>query len=82
MSNEPAQVFRLGLIKCQVYLRKTKSGDRFNVTVNRLYKNGDQWQQSGYFGRDDLPLVIKVLDMAHTWMFGGDRENNGGTQQS
>ena len=73
MSTEPDHVVRLGLIKCQVFLRKTKAGDRYSITVNRLYKNGDQWQQSGYFGRDDLPLVIKALDMAHTWMFAGSR---------
>ncbi len=60
MANEPVHVVRLGLIKCQVFLRKTKVGDRFNVTVNRLYKNGDHWQQSGYFRRDDLPLAIKA----------------------
>jgi hypothetical protein len=77
MANEPVHVVRLGLIKCQVFVRKTKVGDRFNVTVNRLYKNGDHWQQSGYFGRDDLPLAIKALDMAHTWMFSHESGTHG-----
>ena len=45
------------------------------MTVSRLYKDGDDWRDSTSFGRDDLPLVGKVLDRAHTWIFA----NNGGT---
>jgi hypothetical protein len=39
------------------------------VTVSRLYKDGDQWKQSASFGREDLPLVAKVVDRAHTWIY-------------
>ncbi len=45
------------------------------------------WQDSTSFGRDDLPLVAKVADMAHTWIFqktqvqnGSAREHNGASQ--
>lgn len=62
-------MIRLGLIKCQIFLRKTSSGDRYNVTVSRMFRNGEQWQESKMFGRDDLLLVAKVLDLAHTWIF-------------
>jgi hypothetical protein len=69
MANEPAHVIRLGLIKCCIYFRSTRAGDRFNVTVTRLFKNGDAWSESHYFGRDDLLLASKVLDLAHSWIF-------------
>jgi hypothetical protein len=48
-------------------------GKRHNVTISRLYKDGDQWKDSTSFGRDDLPLVAKVVELAHTWIF----EQNG-----
>ena len=64
----PLHVIRYGLIKCEIYLKSTRVGDRFNVVVSRLYRNGDQWHESKQFGRDDLPLLAKVVDHAHTWM--------------
>lgn len=69
MKNEPVHVIRLGLIKCEILLRKTTAGDRYNVTVSRMFKNGEQWQESKQFGRDDLLLVAKTLDLAHTWIY-------------
>ena len=27
------------------------------------------WPTSDIFGRDDLPLLAKVADLAHTWIF-------------
>jgi hypothetical protein len=39
------------------------------VTFARLYKDGDDWKQTESFGRDDLPLVAKVADQAHTWIY-------------
>ena len=34
----------------------------------RLYKDGDEWKRTDSFGRDDLPLVAKVADLAHLWI--------------
>jgi hypothetical protein len=64
----PVKEFRLGRIKAAVWENATQNGPRHNVTVSRIYKNGDQWKDSGSFGRDDLPLVSKVADLAHTWI--------------
>lgn len=68
MSRPPVHEIRLGLIKASIWKNQTKSGERHNVTVARLYKNGDTWKESGHFGRDDLLLVAKVVDMAHSWI--------------
>jgi hypothetical protein len=69
MAKQPAHEIRFGLIKATVWQNQTKVGDRFNVTVSRLYRNGDRWVESQHFGRDDLLLVAKTLDLAHTWIF-------------
>lgn len=69
MESQPAHVIRYGLIKCRIFFRQTREGDRHSVTIARLYRNGDSWQESSRFGRDDLLLVAKVLDLAHTWIY-------------
>lgn len=68
-NNKPVQEIRVGRIKANLWANETEHGTRYNVTVQRLCKEGDQWKTSESFGRDDIPLVGKVLDMAHTWMF-------------
>lgn len=69
MQKPPAHVIRYGLVKACVWKNATRDGPRFAVTVIRLYKNGDQWKESQRFGRDDLLLVSKVTNEAHSWIY-------------
>jgi len=66
---KPAHEIRLGSIKATIWENETPNGARHNVTVARLYKDGEEWKRSESFGRDDLPLVAKVIDQAHSWIF-------------
>lgn len=68
-AKRPVQEFRLGRIKATVWENETKDGIRHNVTLSRIYKDGNTWKDSTSFGRDDLPLVIKVADLAHSWIY-------------
>lgn len=68
MSQAPVHVIRFGLVKASIWRNETKSGERHNVTVSRLYRNGDIWKESSHFGRDDLLVVAKVMDLAHSWI--------------
>ena len=65
----PVHEVRLGRIKAAVWENETQNGVRHNVTITRLYRDGDVWRDSSSFGRDDLPLVAKVVDEAHSWIF-------------
>jgi hypothetical protein len=65
----PVHEIRLGRIRAAIWENDTQNGTRHNVTVSRLYKDGDDWKDSSSFGRDDLPLVAKVVDQAHSWIF-------------
>lgn len=67
--NRPVHEIRLGRIKAAIWENETQNGTRFNVTAQRIYKDGDQWKSSESFGRDDLPLLIKVLDRAHSFCY-------------
>jgi len=66
---KPVHEIRLGRIKAAIWENETDNGTRHNVTISRLYKDGDQWKQTTSFGREDLPLVAKVADLAHTWIY-------------
>lgn len=52
-----------------IWKNHTTAGDRYTITVVRLFKNGDIWKESTRFGRDDLLLVAKACNEAHTWVF-------------
>ncbi len=66
---KPVHEIRLGKVKAVIWANETAKGVRHNVALKRLYKDGDDWKTSETFGRDDLPLVAKVADQAHTWIF-------------
>jgi hypothetical protein len=69
MAKQPVQEYRFGLVKACIWQNQTRSGKRHNVTVVRLYRDGDVWRESTHFGRDDLPLLMKAADLAHTWIY-------------
>lgn len=69
MSRPPVHAIRLEFIKASIWLNHSKSGDRHSVTVTRLFRDGSVWRESSRFYRDELLLVGKVLDLAHTWIF-------------
>ena len=67
--NKPAHEIRYGSIKAVVWKNQTANGPMFNVTVARLYKDGNDWKESSSFGTDDLLVLGKALDDAHSWIF-------------
>lgn len=66
---QPVHEIRLGAVKAAIWENETSVGVRHNVTISRLYKEGEEWRNTDSFGRDDLPLVAKVVDQAHSWIF-------------
>ena len=65
---KPIHEVRLGAIKAAVWRNETENGVRFNATLTRLYKDGEQWKSTDSFGRDDLLLLAKVADETHSWI--------------
>lgn len=66
---KPVHEVRLGRIKAAIWANETENGVRHNVTITRLYKDGNDWKTSASFGREELPLVAKVADLAHSWIY-------------
>ena len=69
MVRQPIHEIRRGLIKVRIWRKRTRDRLRHTITVARLFRNGDLWNESTRFGRDDIPLVRVALDAAHTWIF-------------
>ena len=59
-TNKPAHQINLGAIKAAIWKNTTSAGDRYNVTFERIYKDGEEWKSTQSFGRDDLLTVAKV----------------------
>lgn len=74
--SKPVHEVRLGAIKAAIWENLVGETTRYNVTVTRIYKDGDEWKNSDSFGRDDLLVLSKVLDFAHTWIYANPPAGN------
>ena len=67
-SNKPIKSFRLRGITASVFENSSEDGKSFyKVTLQRSYKQDDEWKSTNSFGRDDLPLVSLLTKQA--WEF-------------
>jgi hypothetical protein len=66
----PVKTFRLGRLKAAVWENETSNGIFYGVTFSRSYQDeAKTWHDTDSYGRDDLPLVAKLADQAHTYIF-------------
>ncbi len=40
-----------------------------NVTISRIYRDGEEWKSSDSFGRYDFTTRHEIADLAHTWIY-------------
>jgi len=75
-NQKPVKVIRLRGVSASIFANQAKSDGRditfHKVSLQRSYKDGDEWKQTSSFGRDDLPIVNLVLKRA--WEFVLDTE--------
>jgi hypothetical protein len=86
-SNPPVDHIRLGAVQAAIWRNLDREGrNRYGVTVEKRYKNGEgDWHSTNSFGRDDLQLLAKAVDTAHTRIFelqAEDREQDNGNAAS
>lgn len=72
-NNRPVHQVRIGRIKAAVF----DNGDNAprKVLFSALYKDGDEWRGSQSFTREDLPLLIKVADQVHSYLYEQNSDN-------
>jgi hypothetical protein len=72
-SNRPVHTIRFGSIQAAIWRNVVDNGNSsrpmYNVTFSRSYKDGENnWKDSASFGADDLLLLSKIADEAHSWI--------------
>jgi hypothetical protein len=72
-SNRPVHTIRYGAVRVAIWRNMVDHGNAsrpmYSATFSRSYKDDqNQWQESSSFGLDDLLLVAKAADEAHTWI--------------
>lgn len=70
-AQKPVHEIRIGRIRASIWENKTEQGVRYNVTLQRLYKDESGWKSTSSFGRNDLPLVSLVSSRAFCWIHEG-----------
>lgn len=71
---KPIAEVRIGNVKAAIWKNATENSARYNVTLRSLYKDGDAWKTTQSFGRDDLLVLAKVADLAHSRIYDLQRE--------
>ena len=75
MPNKPIHEIRMGHVKATIWANEGKAGPRHGIKMSRIYKDGNKWCTTETFSRDDLPLLAKVADSAHTWIYAQAQEH-------
>lgn len=63
--NRPVDKVRIGNISASIWRNSGEKGDFYTVSLERSYKDGENWKTTHTLGRDDLLEASKVLDKAH-----------------
>jgi hypothetical protein len=65
---EPAEKVTLFPVEAAIWKNTSRGGDPFySVTFERKYRDQDtKWKSTASFGGDDLLLLAKVADLAHS----------------
>jgi len=76
-SNKPVKVFRLKGLSASVFQNSSDDNKStfFKVSLQRTYKQDDEFKTTTSLSRDDLPIAVLLLNRA--WEFILDEESSG-----
>ncbi|GEM_PF-5566109 len=66
-SNKPIRVFRLRGVKAAIFENHAAVNVFYKVSLQKIYREGEEWKTTTSLGRDDLPIARLLLDRA--WEF-------------
>ena len=75
-SNKPVQSFRLKGVTASVFANQSEDSTFYKVTLQRSYKQGDEWKTTTSFGRDDLPIVSLLTKQAWEYILNTESKNS------
>ena len=65
---QPAHQLRSRSVKAALWRNETDNGTFYNITLERLYKDGEVWKSSSSFGIGDTSDIEAVLKQAREWV--------------
>ena len=75
-SNKPIIFFRLRGVKVSVFANVINNGQQdmlfHKVSLQRVYRDGEEWKTTKSLGRDDIPVACLLLQKA--WEFVLEKE--------
>ena len=82
----PVAKFKAGLVQAAVWENEVpmngKTATMLKATVQRRFKNKEgNWQSSGSFGRNEIPLAIHCLQKCFESMLGESEGDNGSVEE-
>ena len=82
---KPTKKFSAGTISCALWENEATVDGRavsvLRATVERRYKDKDgTWKSSNSFGRNEIPLVMHVLQKAYATMVDGNEADQDGAE--
>ena len=71
MANQkPHEEVRIGTVKAAIWQNEVAGKTRYSVTFSRIYRDAEgQWEDGAELGRNDLLVLAKVADRAHSRIF-------------
>lgn len=77
-ANRPVHEIKMGRIVGAIWEHRDSQGQPwYNVTISRIYKGDDgKWARSDSFGKHDLPLVMRVAQLCHDWMYANRNDDS------
>ena len=69
-TNKPVQAFRVRGISVAIFANEVSSKDgrrqytMHNVSLQRTYRDGDEYKTTSVFRRDDLPILQRLVQQA------------------
>lgn len=64
----PAFTTRAGTIRASIWESQHENGPRHKIVVNRLFRQGDVWQQGRTFYASELAAVVEAVSKAQQWI--------------
>ncbi len=64
----PIHQIQFNGVRAAIWENETEQGVVHKVTVSRSYRKDGEWHSTDSYGRDDLLLLAKAADHAHTWI--------------
>ena len=68
MADKPAAKFRIGRVTATIWHNQSNGNTFYNVTLERTYKEGEDYKQVNSFGHADLLNASRVLQRSEDWI--------------